>query len=334
VDHNIKVKLDLLIPYLLTPPAVTADLSSCKILETVLSRSVMTQAKIDYHSQLFSLLNIPVDTSPAFLSGLADGCEPAFRYWRADPVHFQAQSDHALLRDGQSLAITQAEAAQLVAAFNQHFATDGVQLFAATPQRWYLQSQQQLLLTTTPVTQAISRNVRHFLPVGADAIRWRKVLNETQMLFYAHDVNQQREASGQLTINSLWLWGEGHHDSIPSATSPVIFVDEILARGAARFLNTACSSCEDWMHNPVPGVLVIDDLVLATSYGDAEEWQRGFDNICQNILPAIMRALKSGKIKQINLYAADGRCFRLAASDLRKFWRWRKPLSYWTQHAN
>ena len=328
------MKLDLLIPYLLTPPAATADLPSCKLLETWLSRSVISHAQSDYHSQLFSVLNLPIETSPACLSGLADACDASFMHWRADPVHFQARSDHALLRDSHSLNITADEAAQLVAAFNQHFAADGVQLFAATPQRWYLQTQQVLNLKTTPVTQAISRNVRHFLPTGQDEILWRKILNETQMLFYAHAVNTQRESLGQLTINSLWLWGEGCREPVKPVTSPTLYANEIIAYGAAKFLNTICKTVDDWKQHPAAGVLVIDDLVMAASYGDAEEWVCQFDHLCQHTLPVIFNAMKSGKIKQINLYPADGHCFALTTRDFRKFWRGSKPINHWMRHEN
>ena len=328
------MKLDLLIPYLLTPPAATADLPSCKLLETWLSRSVISHARPDYHSQLFSILNLPTETSPAFLSGLADGCDAAFMHWRADPVHFQARSDHALLRDSHSLNITADEAAQLVAAFNQHFAADGVQLFAATPQRWYLETQHLLNLKTTPITQAISRNVRHFLPTGQDQVLWRKILNETQMLFYAHAVNQQRESLGQLTVNSLWLWGEGCREWVKPVMSPILYANEIIAYGAAKFINTTRKTVDDWKQHPAAGLLVIDDLVMAASYGDAEEWMCEFDRLCQRTLPVVFNAMKSGKIKQINLYPADGRCFALTNRDFRKFWRGSKPVKYWMRHEN
>ena len=328
------MKLDLLIPHLLSPPSAAVQLSACPLLETWLARSVMCDASPDYHAQLFSLLNLPSTISLAYLSSLADGCDTAYSYWRADPVQFQAQSDHALLRDGQSLNITSDEAAQLVLAFNQHFAADGVQLFAATPQRWYLQSQPRMSMQTTPTTNVIARNVRHFLPQGADAVRWRKIMTEAQMLFYAHPVNQQREASGQFTINSLWLWGEGSREPVVANSSVTVYANEVIACGGATLLKALCLSCEDWQQQPVPGLLVLDDLIMAASYADAAEWQRGFDQLCQHTLPRIFNAFKDRKITQINLYPADGRCFTLQINDLNKFWRWRKPLAHWMRYEN
>lgn len=325
------MKLDLIIPHFLTAPA-SAELPFCRLLETMLARSTLRDTKNSYHAQLFSLVNLPEDTSLAWLSAVADNCEQEKFCWRADPVHFQAHTDHALLLDAQSLAIAPDEAAQLVAAFNAHFAADGLQLYAANPQRWYLQCHSTINVTTTPITHAIGRNVRHFLPTGKDAMQWRKILNETQMLFHAHAVNQQREAAGHRTINSLWLWGEGQREIAKVECSASIYADDIVACGVARLANQNKKSVQDWIQQPAKGLLVMDDLVTAASYGDAEAWADAFNNICQNTLPVILAAMKTGKINQINLYPADGRCFELRAADLYKFWRLRKSLRHWMRH--
>lgn len=330
VNHNLK--LDLLIPHLLTPPASTADNLSCRLLETWLARSAISDAQTDYHSQLFSLLKLPTDLSPAWLSALADNCAPDFMQWRADPVHFQANTDHAVLFDSHSLAITTDDATQLVATFNAHFAADGLQLHAADTQRWYLQTRQALKVNTTHLAQAIGRNVRLFLPTGDDAVRWRRILNEAQMLFYAHAVNQQREASGVRTINGLWLWGEGQRDVGSMDYHETIYADEVVACGVARLVRTKAMSVNDWLQNPASGLLVLDDLVIPSSYGDVDGWVDAFNKLCSESLPIIYNALKTGRINQINLYPADGRCFTVTKHDLHKLWRRRKPLKHWIHY--
>jgi hypothetical protein len=326
------MKLDLIIPGLLTLPSATDALPVCRLLETWLARSKVSHAKHDYHAQLFSLVNLPDATSPAWLSALADNCERPHLLWRADPVHFQAQTDHAVLFDSHSLNIEQAEMAQLVAGFNAHFDEDGLQLHAVDSHRWYLYSQQPMNVKTTAITQAIGRNVRHFLPAGDDAMRWRNILNETQMLFHAHAVNQQREDAGVRSINSLWLWGEGRRNVDQIDYTATIYADEIVARGAARLANAPSKPVIEWMQQPGAGMLVLDDLMVAASYGDVAGWTEAFDALCQNKLPIILNALKTGVINRINLYPADGRCFTLCAKDVYKFWRLRKHLQHWMQY--
>jgi hypothetical protein len=41
------------------------------------------------------------------------------------------------------------------------------------------------------------------MPQGEDALRWKQLLNETQMMLHDADVKQQ---SGQLVINGIWVW--------------------------------------------------------------------------------------------------------------------------------
>ncbi|MEO6271072.1 MAG: hypothetical protein ABIP08_12300, partial [Lautropia sp.] len=54
---------------------------------------------------------------------------------------------------------------------------------------------------------ASGRNVAGYLPDGPDQRRFRKLLNEIQMSWHEHPVNQEREAAGALPINSIWLSG-------------------------------------------------------------------------------------------------------------------------------
>jgi hypothetical protein len=41
------------------------------------------------------------------------------------------------------------------------------------------------------------------MPQGENQLRWKKLLNEAQMMLHSAAVNQQ---SGQLAINGIWVW--------------------------------------------------------------------------------------------------------------------------------
>jgi hypothetical protein len=326
------VKLDLIIPYLLTVPANTKSLPHCALLETWLARASQKPAEQNYFAQLFSLFGLPADVSPAWLSALADNCSQPERCWRADPVHFQAGTDHAILLDNHRLAVQQAEADQLAESFNRHFAEEGLMLITPQPHRWYVQFKSDMRLTSTPLHQAIGRNVRHFLPQGEHGLQWRKWLNEAQMLFYTHPVNQQREAQGKLTINALWLWGEGMNAVATKSLLSEIFAEEVIAQGVAKLGNHFCQSVKDWSPRAGHSVLILDDLIAPASYGDADAWVEKFQAMCQHGLPRLHQALREGKISRLTLYPVDGRCFELHRNDLHKFWRWRKPLKHWMRY--
>jgi hypothetical protein len=171
---------------------------------------------------------------------------------------------------------------------------------------------------------AVGRNVQNFLPKGEDEIRWRKILNEAQMLFFAHPVNAHRESRGQMTINSLWLWGEGSQLEHGQASSiDWLVADEHLARGLAAMNNINCfqknliSVSERTGH----GLCVIDDLIIPVSYGDIEAWNEVVKWLCDNWLQPIDALLKRKYFQRINLYTGEGRCFQITRPGLLKFWR-------------
>lgn len=130
-------------------------------------------------------------------------------YWlRADPVHLRVMRDRIVLLAGDEISLSQGEADALAAAVAAHFGTE-LSPLPVRPHRWYLRLPSAPVLTTTPLGAAVGADVDPLLPQGRDAMRFRSHLNEVQMLLHEHPLNLQREARGELPINSLWLWGGG-----------------------------------------------------------------------------------------------------------------------------
>ena len=143
------------------------------------------------------------------LSLLAHDMEPGDNCWiHADPVNLQADMDRAILSDSQTLRIRQEEAEKLVNELNKHFAADDLSIVMADENNWFIMLE-DCNLETTPLSRAVARNINHLMPTGEAAAGWRRLLNEAQMLLHMSEVNQRREESGETTVNSLWLWGEG-----------------------------------------------------------------------------------------------------------------------------
>jgi len=324
--------LSLLIPGLLGPLPELNDssmaLPECRVLNTWLARADQHVTQCDsYYQQLAELFAVQSNYSIAHASAKYDQCDCVEAYWyRADPVHFKADMDHALLVDCQQLNIEHDEARSLVDHFNRHFAEDGLKLVAAHADRWYLQSQTELNINTTALDDAIGRNVSHFLPTGEGALNWRRLLNEAQMLFHSHPVNEQRENKGQLSINSLWLWAEG--ESVFSKSSPDfkwVMSNEAVACGLAIASDcehlAMAESASDVSDIETDGLIVIDTDRGPVSYGDVVAWHDAVMEVCHQWLQPFNQLLKNGKIKQINLYTAEGRLFVITAKKLLRFWR-------------
>jgi len=341
-------QLSVFIPGLFGPLpelAASAIEPATPLLNKMLSRArCETTTASDYYQQLAALLAVDKTVSIAQLSALADGISlSAAHVYRADPVHFKAEVDHALLIDCHQLAVTAPEMVALLDAFNQHFEDDGLQLHGNYPERWYLSLPEKFALETTSLKDAVGRDVKHFLPVGDDALEWRRLLNEAQMLFHMQAVNQQRTDAGRLTINSLWLWGENDLSELVEQ-APVepaidcIIADEVIARGMAQLAGCPLSSTHNAMdvlaEEHQHAVLVIDTLMGPASYGDVNAWAESVEQLCEQWLKPLYDLLKTKQLAAINLYSAEGRVFHITPARLLTFWRRSRPLTQYIKHAN
>ena len=337
--------LSLVIPGLLGPlPELkesNIELPDCLVLRKWLSRGNKTQTSShNYYDQLAELFSVDKKYSITHASALTDQCDCNKGFWlRADPVHFKADLDHAILIDHQELDVSQSEADVLVDAFNAHFKADGIKLVSTHPYRWYLYSEQELDIETTRLEDAVGRNVNHFLPKGKYALKWRSFLNEAQMLFHMHEINTQREQQGKLTINSLWLWGEGLSSQLPT-TAPYdwVMTSEPVAQGLA--ISSDCKivpvdiSLDHLLEHNDHGLIILDDIMGPASYGDVQAWSDSLEFICQQWIEPLNNYLKKGLVAEINLYSANGQMFKITKNDLRKFWKKSQALKgFITTHA-
>src|SRR6267142_1994529 len=164
---------------------------------------------------------------------LADGGAPERHYWmRADPVHLQVGRDSLGLADSAAFEVSRAESEALVETLNRHFG--GAMLFyPMSPARWYVRLDKAPDMQTTPAAAARGAAIDEKLPAGPDAMRFNALMNEAQMLLHEHPVNAEREARGELALNSIWFWGGGVIDAERARSFSTVFSDDPLARGLA-----------------------------------------------------------------------------------------------------
>jgi hypothetical protein len=130
--------------------------------------------------------------------------------WRATPVHFLIGRDHVRLMDPRGLALTTPQARALFDSVATLFAEEALMLEWHSPLEWSVRAQHpgaELQLDTFSLAGAIGRSVEARLPAGAQARRWRRLLNEVQMTWHPHPENAAREAQGLWPVNGLWLEG-------------------------------------------------------------------------------------------------------------------------------
>ena len=269
---------------------------------------------------------------------LADGGEPGEHYWlRADPVHLRLESGRLVLADSGAFPLSQQEAENLTDSLNAHFARDGLQFYPLRPDRWYLRVAQTPALETTPLAQAAGRSIDPLLPRGADAAAWQARMNEIQMLLHGHAVNEQREASGELAINSVWLWGGGGMSRhLPQAFQAVWSGDPFAAglahaaRIAARELPGDAAELLRTGADTGVNLILLDRLRAAAQYGDAQGWREALLQLERGWFAPLLDALRQGRIGMLSLHALGPEgalSVEVAHGDLRRFWRRVKPLA-------
>ncbi len=255
---------------------------------------------------------------------------------RSSRIKLPAQTKNVLSRLIQRpVALDDArQAAGFCDSLNRHFAGEGLQFIAPTPQHWYLRLADDPGVAPLPFSQVAGRDIRTSLPQGSAALRWHKLLNEIQMLLSSHPLNDAREARGELAINSLWLWGGGVAPAQLTRPNIKVYADSPLAAAFAAAAGMAhadlpppsdWAELAGWAEHSGGDVLAACTLPQqALQYGDLEAWHTALLAFERDCAAPALHALRTGAIGEIVLDVLQEdtrlRC-RLTRGQSRRFWR-------------
>ena len=271
-----------------------------------------------YVSEQFLLKAAP-DYPLAAISAHADGLDAHSGYWlRADPVHLILQRDSFSLGEPVPLSLTAEHAQLLIATLNSHFLSEGLEFILGNSGAWYLRLADDAQIQTNLPSAAIGKNIHGYMPQGAYAGRWRSILNEVQMLFFEHPVNQLRESQGNVAVNSIWLSGGGYLPNQFSAQDVELILTNVpLYQGLAKLAGIS------WQQIPRDAATIVKSLhqnirLHLTPDADVNVW-----------LNTLYQMIKERKIKQLtfNIGFYD-KCLvaEVTTWDLYRFWRSIKPI--------
>ena len=226
----------------------------------------------------------------------------------ATPVHLSAGMSSVTMPEDGVLDLGPSEADTLAADFNRVFGGAGVRLTVGRGAVLLCVFDETLEVETHDPESVAGHDLFGFQPAGIDGPQLRRLMSEIEMWLFDHEVNRARVANARPQVTGLWLWGGGN----TRATMPAV---RGWTAGQDPFF-TAFGSEQQWPQEAGAGV-----VVCAQQPGS-----RGWLEVEQRWLEPAVAALKSGRIKRLQLSAADRR-FTVAKRPTLRFWR--RPRPWW-----
>ena len=300
-------------PLLLLPERrrLRGDAAVAPLLLRALARADASQASAGEAALLHGAFDIlPRGLSAAALSREHDARDAAFHRWlRVDPGHVRADMGVGRLLACGELGLTPDEAEALLRPLRPLFGDEGFPISAPHPARWYLMLPREVQLPAfADPDDVLGDDVFAHLPQGDAGRRWRRLLNEAQVILHNHPVNAARAQAGRVTVNTVWFWGGGGlPDSVRTGHGHAISADPVLLALAGLAGITA-------------GPLQTAAEVEASAMVDLREL-RDLASLEREWIAPLLARLHAGGFDALDLAFADGLRARCRARHRWRFWR-------------
>lgn len=256
--------------------------------------------------------------APAVMRGL--GLAPREGHWFLfHPVHVVVGT-HLMMPDPRAVRIADDESRALFAAARPLFEELGMALEYGDAYTWFLRADGWSELATASPDAAVGDNLHPWMPAGAEARAFRRLLNEVQMLWHAHPVNGERK----MPVNSFWLWA-GCDAAAESAGTA------LATSAAPPWLNALATpelrdaTSVQWLAAPgAHRTAVLGHLIAPAIAEDWGRWLEAMRQLEDQWFAPLLGALRSGQIGELRLILTnrhgwtDTHTRKMA---LHKFWR-------------
>ena len=332
--------LTLLIPGLFGPRAVFSEeyIPQLSSLEFILGRArqhaLPEESVYRLAGRLLNLKIGPDEEIPAAaVTRLMDAAEPPQGCWmRADPVHLSPSRDGLVLIDSSRFELNQHDSLAVAAEVRQVVREYGWNLEAPHPKRWYIHFDNKPDVKTTDIAAAAGQDINRYLPAGGDARDFHRIMNEIQMQLHGSDVNRERQAKGEIPVNSVWFWGLGELPGVLDRRWSMVFTGDEFVTGLAMLSATPSRAVPQEMAGILDNIpektrllVMLDHCHAAAQYQDLEHWQQALLKLEADWFAAVPEALGSGLVDQVSVVTSGAR-FDVNRKALKKFWRRPKKL--------
>ena len=231
----------------------------------------------------------------------------------ADPVYLEPRRDHLYLHALRRIGVETSQMRALIDHLQATLAAGTEFGFMRLGSYGYLSSGMPVATATMPAYVVDQRRPDEFLPSGNDTAVHRNLLSEIEMALHEHEVNLAREASGQLPINSLWLWGGGTAPEQITRAQPQLYSDDALLTG---YWYSRTGVAAPWLGS----IAACIDQSVAGFVAETPE----FDDrpeLLESCLQELRAALRCGRLSSLTLLFRDGLRAHVRRPHALRVWR-------------
>jgi len=320
----------VVIPFALPPAELAADIARAlqvPSLAALLSRNNLherrrfdSDARVLPHENWLAPGSDGAPLAAAVMNGF--GTPPQDGYWFiVHPVHIQLARNHLTMADPRNLGLNEADSRALFELAKPFF--DDLRYGDANT--WFMRADGWSELDTASLDAAIGTNLADWMPTGPNALGFKKLQNEVQMLWHENPVNEAREARRLPPVNSFWMWGGAPASGATAPAAPLLVSS---APGWLTALGTPELRDGDVARlQATPGerkTAVLGHLLPHGLAGDWSAWLMEMQRLEQEWFTPLLAALREGRIGELKLVLTDRdgvTTFRTTKMVLRQFWR-------------
>lgn len=157
-----------------------------------------------------------------------NACRDGQPVWLGELVHLALGTDRATLLPAGQMDLRAEESQALLEAARPLFEDAGFSVEPLSPQRWRLSLPDGLRPETASPQAVAGQPLQAWWQHDASTRPWRRLLNEIQMAWHEHPVNEARTARGAAPVNALWLYGGARPWPAPAQAVPARVLDGLL----------------------------------------------------------------------------------------------------------
>ncbi len=254
----------------------------------------------------------------ALLAALSGSFNKSMTYCLVSPVDCYADQ-HTVYVAKKTTPLSEATETLLLERLNAFLVQDNITLQKIGNGLWLFVMSHHTEVTFHDVHSLIGQSMSTVLPTGNDAVYWRTLLTECQMLLSQYAPTQE----GSTT--SLWFWGNGRYPDVLQSPFNAIFTNELLLQAMASSAKIQVEALPIRWHSSLldsaNNILIADLRFHQQSAPDIplfeEQW-----------LTPLLAALKKGTLSSVRLMVGNHIEYCLKRRHLYYFWRTHKGIEF------